>query len=78
MRKAHADCESFLDGCVRGRKPIPQGSTTFHLGTKMQQYTDFLTLFFINDFQWRPERNKGLHDKTGRLILEFTTVPLNL
>jgi hypothetical protein len=30
---------------------------------KMQQGSDLLSSYFINDFHWRPKRNKGKQNK---------------
>ena len=37
---------------------------------KMQQGSDLLSSYFINDFHWRPKRNKG-----SRLVIENSTGP---
>jgi hypothetical protein len=63
----------ILNNSLEGLQKNPSES-----GTKMQQYTDLLSLFFINDFQWRPERNKGLHNKTSRFVPGFTTIAAGL
>jgi hypothetical protein len=45
---------------------------------KMQQGSDLLSSYFINDFHWRPKRNKGKQNKGSRLVIENSTGPSRL
>ena len=64
------DQMTVLNNSLRGLPPNP-----VEPAQKMQQGSEFLSLYYINDFHWRPKRNKGKQNKGSRLVVENSTGP---